>query len=202
MCGRYWIDSEPEGELAEIIACMQRLELPDGRSPAKLSGEIFPGDSVPVICRSRNGKIMSYPMEWGFHSADGRRIINARSETAREKPMFRQSMTDRRCLVPMSAYFEWQTRGREKIRHRIIPEESGLCCLAGLYRFEGDRPVFTVLTRDAAPEISFIHDRMPVILPYADREEWLSGCDMDAPSALHMHSDEMDDGPRQLMLEI
>ena len=148
---------------------MQRLE-----NPPKTAGEIFPGDRAAVVCRSRSGEIMPFAMEWGFE-LEGRRVINARSETAGEKPLFRESMASRRCLIPMSAYFEWESRGKEKIKYRITPQGNGPHCLAGLYRFEEKGPVFTVLTREAAPEIAFIHPRMPVILPYAAREDWLSG---------------------------
>lgn len=114
----------------------------------------------------------AFAMEWGFR-LNGRWIINARIETAKEKPMFRESMESRRCLLPMNGYFEWEKRDGQRVKYYIAPEHGGLCCLAGLYRFEGDKPVFTVLTADAAENIAFIHPRMPVILPYGDREAWL-----------------------------
>lgn len=172
MCGRYWIEEEPEGEMAEIIAQMQRLNL---ERPVRSSGEVFPGDLVPVVCFSRGGRARPFAMEWGYTLPDGKKIINARSETAAEKPLFRESARLRRCLLPMSAYFEWEKRDGAKIKYRIAPVESGLHFLAGLYRFEGETPVCTVLTAPAAAEIAFIHDRMPVILPRAAREAWLEG---------------------------
>lgn len=172
MCGRYWIDREPGEELDDIIARMQRME-----NPPKTEGEICPGDRAAVVARSRSGEIRPFAMEWGFRMDDGRRVINARSETAGEKPLFRDSMVSRRCLIPMSAYFEWESQGKEKIKYRITPENSGFSCLAGLYRFEENGPVFTVLTREAAPEIRFIHERMPLILPYGAKEDWLAGAD-------------------------
>ncbi len=199
MCGRYWIDWEPGEELSAIIARMQRVE-----NPPKTGGEIFPGDRAAVICRSRSGSILPFAMEWGFH-LEGRRIINARSETAGEKKLFRDSMAARRCLVPMNAYFEWETRDHgngkkaEKIKYRISPQENGLHCLAGLYRFEENGPVFTVLTREAAPEIRFIHPRMPVLLPYAAREEWLSGAEPEEICIRDMVFSEIK--PEQLSME-
>lgn len=169
MCGRYWIDDGEDG-LNQIISQMQRTDI-----DAKLSGEVFPGDRVPVVCRSRSGKPLVYPMEWGFRREGGGRVINARSETAQELPLFRESMRLRRCLIPMSAYYEWERRGKEKTRYRIFPENGDIHCLAGIYRYEDEAPRFAVLTREAAPEIRFIHARMPVILPYALRDEWLEG---------------------------
>ena len=172
VCGRYWIEPEDEEELVRIIEELQRLD-PDLQ--VQTWGEIFPGAGVPALCLSRAGNVRAFAMEWGYAMPDGKRLINARSETAAEKPMFRESMRARRCLLPMSAYFEWEHRGRERIKYRIAPEAGGLHYLAGLYRFEGNYPVCTVLTADAAPEIAFIHHRMPVILPEEKKELWLRG---------------------------
>lgn len=173
MCGRYWIEPAENPELEEIIAQMQRYE------NVKTAGETFPGDRVPVICRSRAGNVRPFAMEWGFRLPDGKRIINARSETAWEKPMFRSGMQNRRCLLPMSAYFEWKKRENGKQKYRITPEGDGIFYLAGLYRFEDEKPVCTVLTTAAADKISFIHHRMPVILGAAERDIWLDGGEMD-----------------------
>lgn len=169
MCGRYWIEQDDEN-LMEIIAEMQRLDV-----QAKTKGEIFPGDLVPVLCRSRTGKVRPFAMEWGYKLDDGKRIINARSETAAEKPMFREGIAMRRCLLPMSAYFEWEKLEDGKQKYRIAPEGKGIHYLAGIYRFEGTNPVCTVLTTAAAQDISFIHHRMPVILTKGEEENWLSG---------------------------
>lgn len=181
MCGRYWIDAEEDRELEEIIAGMQRLDLP---RPVKAQGEIFPGDLVPVLCRSRAGNVRPFAMDWGYTLPDGKKLINARSETAAEKPLFRESMRERRCLLPMSAYFEWEKRDGAKRKYRIAPAEAGLHFLAGLYRFEGGRPVCAVLTAPAAEEIAFIHPRMPVILGADAREDWLRGGGADFSRAL------------------
>lgn len=173
MCGRYWIEDDP-GEALRII-----IEEANRRAQASVSvkavGEIFPGDVAPVVCRSRSGRRMAYPMEWGFRLSDGRRVINARSETVAEKALFRESAENRRCLIPMNAYFEWERRQEARVRHRIAPETGEACFLAGLYRYEGERIAFVVLTREAAEDICFIHPRMPVILPEAQAEKWLEG---------------------------
>lgn len=169
MCGRYWIEPD-DAQLMEIIAEMQRLDV-----QAKTGGEIFPGDRVPALCRSRAGRVRPFAMEWGYRLDGGRRIINARSETAAWKPMFREGMALRRCLLPMSAYFEWEKREDGKRKYRISPEERGVHYLAGIYRFEGSNPVCTVLTTEAARDIAFIHHRMPVILSGGEEENWLGG---------------------------
>lgn len=183
MCGRYWLDPDENAQLAQIIAGIQHHE------PIKTQGEVFPGDTVPVLCKSRAGNLRPFAMEWGYHAFDGRRIINARSETAAEKPMFQESMRMRRCLLPMSAYFEWETKDGTKTKYRIRPQAQGLCFLAGLYRFESQSPVCTVLTAAAAPEIQHIHPRMPVILQGENAGLWLSGSTVPREQAMRCLSE-------------
>ncbi len=171
MCGRYWIEPESDEELLRIIDRMQRLD-PD--LPVKTEGEIFPGDGVPALCLSRAGNVRPFAMAWGYRLPGGKLVFNARSETAAERPMFRDGMLRRRCLLPMSAYFEWEKRPEGKVKYRIAPEAGGPHYLAGIYRFEPDGfPACAVLTMDAAPELKFIHPRMPVIVSAAQSEAWL-----------------------------
>jgi len=167
MCGRYWIEPG-EGELSQLIRDMQRFS-----AEVKTAGEICPGDKVPVICKSRSGDIRGFAMEWGYKAGDKGMIINARSESASQRPMFAESMVSRRCLLPMSAYFEWEHTGREKRKFRITPQCGGIACLTGLYRHEADGAHFVVLTQPAQNDILFIHDRMPLIVPYSRGAEWL-----------------------------
>lgn len=162
MCGRYWIDVEEDDTYTSVQGI-------------KTSGEVLPGDTVPVICFSRGGNIKPFAMQWGWTMSDGKKLINARSETAAQKRMFSASLNDRRCLMPMKAYYEWEKRGRDKIKYRIAPEKEGVYYLAGLYRWENTGTACTVLTRDAVEEIGFIHPRMPVILGSERAEAYLKG---------------------------
>lgn len=105
-------------------------------------------------------------------------MINARSETAAEKPMFRKSLLERRCLIPASGYYEWrrtQSGGKSKEKYALYRTGQPIY-MAGLWRMEqGEKlPVFVILTREAGPGIADIHDRMPVILPDEIHQEWLS----------------------------
>ena len=88
--------------------------------------------------------------------------------------MFRDGMQQRRCLLPASHYFEWEKRQCEKIKYAIKPSGSDMLFMAGLYRIEGNKARFTILTRTPADNISFIHDRMPVILPKEAMNDWLN----------------------------
>ena len=167
MCGRYYISIE-ESELLEIVKEVQSKV----DAPVK-TGEIFPTNIVPVI--PSGGKPQA--MKWGFLKFDGKgHIINARSETAAEKAMFRKPLHEGRCLIPASNYFEWMTVDGKKQKYAISSGDTPLY-MAGLYRYEkgSNLPSMVILTRDAVPEISFIHDRMPVILTKEQQLNWLGG---------------------------
>ena len=151
ICGRYYIDDGIDsGELQEIIDTVNRRSNAD---QVKTSGEIFPTDTVPIIANSRAMAPSAFAMTWGNSLPDGKRIINARSESAEEKPMFRDGMAQRRCAVPATNYFEWERAGKQKTKYAIRPATNGLMYMAGIYRVENGRPVFTILTRDPAESI-------------------------------------------------
>jgi putative SOS response-associated peptidase YedK len=162
----------------KIIAEIERKLKDDPDGIHIKQGEIFPTDIVPAIANSKMHTVEPFAMKWGFSRFDGSKVvINARSETAMEKAMFRQPMMERRCLIPASNYFEWQAVDGKKVKHAIRDPESPLLYMAGCYRWEKDSklPLFVILTRDAAPGLKYIHSRMPVILPGESREAWLSG---------------------------
>ena len=157
-------------ELREVIAEANRRL---GGDQLKMSGEIFPGDTAAAIANSRAGIPSAFPMLWGFALGDGRTVINARSETAAQKPMFADGMAQRRCVIPASGYYEWEKRGGMRIRYAIRSEEGGCSWMAGIYRLEKNCASFVILTREPAENIAFIHDRMPVLLPETAIADWL-----------------------------
>ena len=170
MCGRYYIDGEnPADEMRQIIDVLNRRE-----TDVKSAGEICPGDTVPVLANSPSLQINPYPMHWGYTLSDGRLLFNARSETAASKPIFQDGMAQRRCLIPATCYFEWEHRGKDKIKYAIGDPKSPILYLAGIYRKEGRRVSCTILTCEPADQIAFIHNRMPVILPADAIKDWLN----------------------------
>jgi len=172
MCGRYRIDDGRDSiELHEIIEEVNRRVVVE---PIKTSGDVFPTDIAPVIANSRSMAPTPFAMQWGYTLPDGKRIINARSETAESKPMFRDGMLQRRCAVPATNYYEWEKTGSSRTKYAIWPTDSDLFYMAGIYRIEAGKPVFSILTRDPADSISFIHNRMPVILPHDMMKDWLN----------------------------
>jgi len=143
----------------------------------KVSGEIFPTDTVPV----QTGIGRYQAMRWGFVGFSGKPVINARSETALEKPMFKAPMLERRCLIPASGYYEWQKNGAKKIKYRFFIPGSPMY-FAGCWRAEKDSPLdtFVILTRPAEGGAEAIHDRMPVIIPRSCTDAWMN----DSPDAI------------------
>jgi putative SOS response-associated peptidase YedK len=171
MCGRFVVEIE-EQQLREIIE-----EAQDGisRDSEQLSftfkgGEIFPGNTVPVITANKKACFMT----WGFPSivADRRPHINARSETAATSKTFGEAIATRRCIVPASAYFEWKDLGKKKkAKYEFRLKDRSPLYMAGIYSEDGE---FAILTRDAAPAMTEVHDRMPVIIPKSSIDTWLN----------------------------
>lgn len=172
MCGRYYIpDEDAAAELMEII---DQINKKHNAGPVIKTGEIAPSDTAPVLANNRNLVVTPFAMKWGYSLDNGRLVINARSEEAAEKPLFRDGMAQRRCLVPAAHYYEWEKIGKQKVKYAIKPTDAETLYMAGIYRIENGTPVFSILTREPASSISFIHDRMPVILPRDMMEDWLN----------------------------
>lgn len=169
MCGRFYIPS-PDDSPERLEAILRQAEERYGQ-PIK-RGEINPGDTAAVLVQNRAGKMAAFPMRWGFQMGD-KLVFNARSESAGLKPMFRESMERRRCLIPAAHYFEWDHRYHPRPKYRFSLPDSSLLYLAGIYRMEGQTPVFTVLTREAAPDLAVFHNRMPVIPAGTRARAWL-----------------------------
>ena len=84
---------------------------------------------------------------------------------------FGEAMADRRCVVPASAYFEWKQTGKKrKEKYEFTLPRRAPLYMAGIYSTDGR---FAILTRDAAPAMTEIHDRMPVIFPKSLIDVWL-----------------------------
>lgn len=189
MCCRFYIRQSPEIqpyiEKAEQSSLTSPMTIALSR-PFKKEGEIRLTDIVSVIAPSRSGKETVFPMVWGFTiPRSNNPVVNARVETAKDRDLFRESWQKRRCVIPCSWYFEWEHLKNEFTgksatgdKYMIQPRNTAATFLAGLYRMESSKgityPVFTVLTREPTQEISFIHDRMPVILPQTMIGDWIN----------------------------
>ena len=175
MCGRYLID-ENDAKMAEMASEAKKNLNLNVQNPAfsadkiKTYGEVFPTDIVPVMTEKG-----SFAMKWGFVGYGGRIFINARSETANALPTFRDSVNQRRCVIPASAYFEWSKAKSGKIKHKIAAKENRLF-LAACYRYERTFKTdsFVILTTEAAENIKTIHGRMPLIINENMLNDWFA----------------------------
>lgn len=176
MCGRYLAILEDDFALMNDI--VDEVSYKFNKS-GLASGEVFPTNIIPVIY-SHNRKNILSSAKWGFPSfKKSGVIINARAETVIEKPMFRDSFAEKRCLVPARGYFEWLTQGdKKKTKYLITLKGKRIFYMAGLYNIFKDEsgmnyPAITIITTDASSRISFIHNRMPVILKDDFLRRWL-----------------------------
>ncbi len=185
MCTRYYIASD-NSEISEIIekarssALIERFLNQYGKAFVS-EGEVRPTDLVAVIAMNQKGEKSAFPMKWGYSLPNSKTpVVNARSETASEKPLFREDWKKHRCIIPASYYFEWEhlktADGKTKTGDKYLFQPAGesTTWLCGLYHLENALPVFTILTKEPSAELARFHDRMPVILPEEMIEQWIS----------------------------
>ena len=169
MCGRYNFSKDSSSQIVQtVLANLQSRQI------EVKTGEVNPGDVAAVIASNRKLEPQAFSMRWGYKLPDGKLIFNARSETAAQKAMFADGMKQRRCLIPADCYYEWQKTERGKLKYEIAPSGVDGFFLAGIYRIEQGSPVFSILTKEPADSIAFIHNRMPVILPNEVMQDWLN----------------------------
>ena len=115
---------------------------------------------------------------WADDPAIGNRLINARAETAADKPSFRAALRRRRCLVVADGFYEWQESGKRRQPIFIHMRDDRPFAFAGLWEsWEGAAhsalESCTILTTEANDLVRPIHDRMPVIVATKDYGRWL-----------------------------
>ncbi len=173
MCARMTINTTPK-EVADLFGLAA-----DTAPVARYN--VAPSALIPVV-RVVNGVRELAQLKWGLvphWSTDPKPsgFVNARAETAAEKPTFRDPFRRRRCLVPASGFFEWKTVGKKKRPHFIRPAGGGLFAYAGVWdRWDGPDGVVetvAVLTVPANELVLPLHDRMPGIIPAERFADWL-----------------------------
>ena len=165
MCGRFAFGARLEHALLDLNVMTELDPLP--------RWNIAPTDVHPVLTMD-DGTMELGLGRWGFTSSQESRKapINARIETASEKPVFRQSMRTARMAAPATGWYEWLASpvGRHPYHHALQSGE--IMWLAGLLHPDGLEG-FALLTQDAVPSIAHVHPRMPVVLTKNDLEAWL-----------------------------
>jgi len=180
MCGRY----------ADYLD-LEDFEYLFGFSPKEFEFKkrynIAPSTFVTTVREDEDGDREAARLKWGlvpFWAKDakiGYKMINARSETAAEKPSFRAAFKARRCLIPCSGFYEWKRAGTVKTPYYIHPRDAPAMAFAGLWERnqqvsgpeEEPLETVTILTNKPNATMEPIHDRMPVILAREDFDTWL-----------------------------
>lgn len=169
MCGRYSLFTDEENQ--EIMRIVKSL---DSRYPGNnmKHGELFPTNTAPLLCLNQD-EIKPELSTWGFPRFGAKGvIINARSETADTRPMFKNSLHMRRCVVPSTGFYEWsQNNPKTKYRFNLLNDLT--LYMAGIYNDFNGVNKYVILTTGANNSIADVHDRMPVILPKTKLEDWI-----------------------------
>jgi putative SOS response-associated peptidase YedK len=209
MCGRFVSSSPPDALAAYFGASFEGESLPSNFNVA-------PTNDVYAVVDTAAGRQLQ-AFQWGLVPSwakdvkIGSRMINARSETIGEKPAFKGLLTKHRLIVPMDGFYEWQQGGedapltakgaRMKTPMFIHRADGEPLAVAGLWATWRDRAAgpdapwlhsCTVITTSANHLMEPVHDRMPVILPASDWDEWLdpSNRDVDELRSLLRPADE------------
>ena len=175
MCGRYTL-STPAGRLAE------EFQLDKGSVDLTPSYNVAPTQEVAAVLEDEGERRLEM-FRWGLIPswADdpgiGARMINARSETAAEKPSFRSAFRRRRCLIAADGFYEWKRENGGKQPYYFHMQEGRPFAFAGLWESWDKGEVAlrscAILTTRANSVLEGIHDRMPVILPSGAYDLWL-----------------------------
>ena len=163
MCGRFSLSSnleELQNEFSNEIS---------GNFPAKYN--ISPGQSPVVISLKKNNFYLN-KIHWGFKVPKlGKLVINARSETIIEKPLFKNLLLQNRCLIPANSWFEWNNENKPYL---IKHKKNDIIAFAGLQRLEENKErSFVIITAEARKNLKKIHKRTPLVINKENFLFWL-----------------------------
>ena len=163
MCGRFSLSSnlkELQNEFSNEIS---------RNFPAKYN--ISPGQSPVVISLKKNNFYLN-KIHWGFKVPKlGKLVINARSETIIEKPLFKNLLLQNRCLIPANNWFEWNNENKPYL---IKHKKNSIIAFAGLQRLEENKErSFVLITSEAGRNLKTIHKRTPLVINKENFLFWL-----------------------------
>lgn len=172
MCGRYYMDEITVKKIEHLVEALdQEIEetnrmLPDGR-------DIYPSQSASVLAAAggTESKLCLEQQIWGFPGFSGKQVIfNARAETVLEKRMFRESVKERRCIIPAARFYEWDA---QKNKVTFTRNDGDILFFAGFFQRYPEGKRFIILTTAANASIQKVHDRMPLILEREELKDWI-----------------------------
>ncbi|AIJ25872.1 SOS response-associated peptidase [Amycolatopsis methanolica] len=194
MCGRYAAKKNP----ADLAQEFDAVDETDGKA-READYNVAPTKNVVTVVqrhpRDADGQVLEDEpavrslrvMRWGlvpFWAKDvsvGNRMINTRAETASEKPAFKKSLAQRRCLVPADGWYEWRRTGKQKEPFYMTRPDGHSLSFAGIWDTwrdpkDPDAPqliTFSIITTDAAGRLTDVHDRMPLVIHERNWVDWL-----------------------------
>lgn len=178
MCGRFVQVEKPEFYAEHLETEFVRTET------ITPSFNVAPTMQVYAAAEHDGHRVLT-SFRWGlvpFWAKDikiGNKAINARAETASDKPMFRDAFVSKRCLIPLDGFYEWERKEKGKLPHFIKHADGSPLVAAGLWSSWKDREsdervlTCTILTGKPNDLVAPIHDRMPCLLPRESWEPWL-----------------------------
>lgn len=168
MCGRYYYGKKWGSAAKEDLG----IDIPNYSV-----GDVTPGMSPIVISADGNG-LKAKNMHWGMEHEKVGLIINAKSESLFEKPMFSKSIEKRRLIIPCEKFYEWD---RTKRRITFSLDSNDVIYLAGIYDITKNEISFAIITTPANESMAPFHDRMPLIIKKDNVKDWLldSSCTKD-----------------------
>ena len=178
MCGRYFFDAETALEVEDELGL-------DSGLLSVSSGDVTPAMSPAVITADRGSDGTSLKvsdMFWGVTGNDKKLVINARAESALEKPMFSDSVERRRLVIPAAGFYEWD---KDKNKVTFYKKDKSPIYLAGFYKLSDNKDSFVILTTAANESMIKVHDRMPLMIEKNAVKDWILDADA-AKEMLHM----------------
>lgn len=177
MCGRFALSAIPKPLLEAFGLRAFGIQPRFNIAPTQ--------NAVAILRDNENGNISPQELHWGLvpfwakDKSNAARAINARAETADQKPTFRAAFRHRRCLIPATGFYEWRREGKTKTPFYFTPaDRDNPLVFAGLWEEWTDHVEilhsFTILTTEANADMQSVHDRMPVIIQPNAWEKWLN----------------------------
>lgn len=187
MCGRaYSTFTDDELYFRYLNRRSWHLPLADSKPVVNPNYNLCPTQNTQIFS-ARDGTLGFHLMRWGLvpgwaktvKDADKYSMINAKAEEIAEKRSYKAAFRQRRCIVPLSGFFEWKREGNQKTPYAIRGKGEAIISLAGIWESwqgaDGETvDSFSIVTTAANEFMQSIHTRMPVILTSEQEQEWIN----------------------------
>ncbi len=189
MCGRYVLAKDYEelkarfGLTASDFSMKPRYNIaPQTENPVIIKATQLSGEGARQHSEGRQLEVMQWGLipHWANDPKIGYKLINARAESVREKPSFREPFKKQRCLVPANGFYEWpvdHANPKRKVPLFVHLKSDELFAFAGIWSIWGEganlKRTYSLITTEPNPMLAKYHDRMPVILSRDEEKIWL-----------------------------